>query len=583
MPLDNVREVSERLNAHGDVLSPFDEVECRAVAQWYHAQGIKTIAICFMNAYADGKHERRAREILKQEHPNCLVAISSETLPEYREYERAVTTCMSAMLMPLLGTYVAKIKSHLLDLRITAPLYIMKSGGGASRAELTIEQPVHTALSGPAAAVAGSAWIGRNTGIPSLITFDMGGTSTDVALIENGRPAMVSEVEVDVYPIRTPAIDVVTVGAGGGSVAWLAPGDRLRVGPKSAGADPGPVCYGLGGHEPTITDANLLLGRLPVRLAGGAVTLDRRLAQDALAKFGERLGLSAVEMACGIIDIGEMNMADAIRQVSVQKGRDPRLFTLAAGGGAGPLHACRLAEIIGILRVLIPPAPGIGCALGALVSDAREDFVMTNIHREEDADIARLSANFAELERRASEALARQGFVGGEAVIQRSADLRYRGMRSELTVPITSVRLDTSAIKAMFDGLHDVHEQAYGYAYRNVQQVEVVNLRVTGIGRLQRLTPFAGMAGKGAASSAVASHRQVYFAPMGFVDTPIYNRIHLSVGMEFDGQAIIEQYDSTIVILPGQRVSVDAHGNLIVATVSAQTTPSGKAQQVAVV
>ena len=574
--LSNVKEIPERLNFKGEELEPFDEAETRNVARWYKLQGINTVAICFINAYANGANERRARDILLEEHPGCFVAISSETLPEYREYERAVTTCMSALLMPLLGEYVREVKGHMASLGIDAPLYIMKSGGGASRADQAIEQPVHTATSGPAAAIVGSSWIGRNSGMNELITFDMGGTSTDVALVERGYPSLVTEVEIDVYPIRTQAIDVVSVGAGGGSIAWLAPGDRLRVGPRSAGADPGPACYGRGGTEPTITDANLYLGRLALRLAGGAVTVDRQKAEDVLRTFGAKIGLEPLEMARGIIEIGEMNMADAIRQVSVQKGRDPRLFTLVAGGGAGPLHACSLGEILRIPKVLIPPVPGIGCSLGALVSDVREDFVMTDIQSESTVDKARMKKNFEDLERRAMEALERQGFEAKDREIVRTADLRYRGMRSELTVTLRAGAMDDDAITAMFDSLHDAHELAYGYSYRGTQQVEVVNLRVAGIGRMRPLAPFKAQGGSKNAADAKVGAQQVFFSETGFVEAAVYERDKLGEGASFMGPAIVQQYDTTTVVLPGQSVVVDAGGNMIVTTRSGVTGAAAK-------
>ena len=364
------------------------------------------------------------------------------------------------------------------------------------------------------------------------------------------------------YPSK-PVKVTIPVGAGGGSLAWLAPGERLQVGPRSAGADPGPACYGRGGTEPTITDANVFLGRLGTKLAGGAVTLNVDLARDALTRFGAQLGLSALELARGIVEIGEMNMADAIRQASVQKGRDPRLFTLTAGGGAGPLHACGLAETLRIPEVLIPPSPGIGCSLGALVSDVREDVVMTDIQREEDADVARLHRNFGKLENRATEALERQGFAAKDREMIRSADLRYRGMRTELNVILPAGAIDAALVAAMFDAFHDVHQQSYGYAYRGKQKVEVVNLRLTGLGKLRELRPKA-MPGGGAA--APTTTREVYFAPEGFRPTPIYARATLTPGTAFAGPAIVEQYDTTAVIHPGQHARVDDQGNLIVAT-----------------
>lgn len=566
VPLANVREVTERLDHRGEVLTDFDEDDCRAQARWFRDRGIRSVAICFINAYANSAHEQRAKEIFGQEYPDCTVTTSSETLPEYREYERAVTTATNALLVPILGRYVDNVQAHLDDLGIAAPLYIMKSAGGATLAELAARQPVHTALSGTAAAVVGSAWIGRGSDLPDLLTFDMGGTSTDVALIEGGYPALVSEVELDVYPIRTPAVDVVSVGAGGGSIAALVPGNRFQVGPRSAGADPGPACYGRGGTEPTVTDANLLLGRLPELLAGGAVRLDRAAAEAALARLGEPLGLDALAMARGIIEVGELNMADAVRQISVRKGRDPRRFTLIAGGGGGPLHAASLAEILSVPLVLVPPAPGVGCSLGALVSDVREDFVMTDIQSEEACEVGRLAENFASLEARAVELLERQGFGPSERSILRRADLRYRGMRTELLVDVPSGPMDEQAVAAMFDNLHSAHEDAYGYSYRGVQPVELVNLRVTGVGHMRPAPPFRGREGAADAGAALSGTRQVYFNGTGFVETPVFQRPLLTAGSRFAGPAVVEQYDTTILVLPGQKATVDAQGNLRIVT-----------------
>ena len=571
--LSNVREVTERISAKGDVLTEFDEDECRAAAQWYRNEGINTVAICFINSYVNGAHEQRAKAIFGKEHPDCLVAISSETLPEFREYERAVTTCMNALLMPILGDYVQKLRSHLKGLGIEAPLYIMKSGGGGSRADLAIEQPVYTALSGPAASVAGAAWLGRKMEFDNLITFDMGGTSTDVSLIEGGAPALVTEAQIDVYPIRTPTIDVISVGAGGGSIAWLAPGDRLRIGPLSAGADPGPACYGRGGTEPTISDANLYLGRLLEHLAGGVVELDRDKAEAALSPLAERIGLSVLDLAQGIIEIAELNMADAIRQVSVQRGKDPRLFDLIASGGAGPMHATSLAEILNIPRVIIPPSPGTGCSLGALVSDVREDYVITDIQRETNVDIDRICTQFAELENKATQALERQGFSPEDRELVRTADLRYRGMRTELTVPVLAGNLDKRAIVDMFDSLHAAHETAYGYSYKAVQQVELVNLRVAGLGKMAEVV--LSQVAEGEDGNIPESRlRDVYFADGGWRETPVYERTRLTAGSILAGPAIVEQYDSTILILPQQWAETDRLGNLIIRTAAGLNTTS---------
>ena len=568
--LANVREVTERVNARGEVIHSFDEAECREAARWFREQGIATVAICFINSYANGDHERRAAGIFKDEHPDCLVSLSCETLPEFREYERAVTTCMNSLLMPILGKYVEDLQGHLVELGVDAPLYIMKSGGGASRADVAVGQPVYTALSGPAASVVGSVWIGRNAGFENLITFDMGGTSTDVSLVEGGVPNLVSETELDVYPLRTPSIDVVSVGAGGGSIAWLAPGGRLAVGPQSAGADPGPACYGRGGQDATITDANLFLGRLPDTLAGGAVSLDRSLAEKSLDRLGKRIGLSAEALAYGIVQIGELNMADAIRQVSVRKGRDPRLLTLVASGGAGPVHACSLGEILRVPRVLIPPSPGIGCSLGALVSNVREDFVITDIQHEAAPDFERIRAVYRELEKKAGEVLKRQGFERSQCRVERSADLRYRGMRTELTVSVAPGDMDNSAIREIFNSLHAAHEDAYGYSYSGQQHVELVNIRVAGVGLMPDV-PGAQPSRDATISRPRFTRRdKVCFGRDHWIDTPFYERDGVGPGSAIKGPAVVLQYDSTTVIHPGQSASVDGSGNLVVLTAYAQ-------------
>ena len=564
--LSNVKEVGERMTASGDVLTSLDEDSVVAAAKYYEAQGITSVAVCLLNAYSNETHERQVRDIFARTTPDCSVTLSAETLPEFREYERAVTTCFNAALAPVLGHYVSAIRNHLDGLQITAPLFIMKSAGGATRAAFAITNPIHTALSGTAAAVIGSAWIGRTSSIDNLITFDMGGTSTDVAMIENGNPALVAEFEINNTPIRSPAVDVISIGAGGGSLAQRAPGQRFKVGPESAGAVPGPACYGLGNTEPTITDANIFLGRLSGDLAGGTVKLDRVRAEQALERLGKDFDLNAPEMAAGILEVGEMNMADAIREVSVKRGRDPRHYTLIAGGGAGPLHAASLAEKLSIPTVIVPPHPGIGCALGALVSDVREDFIMTDIQSESLCNVARLASWYAALEHRATDALSAQGFAVKDQAISRSADVRYVGMRTELTVPVPPGPVTEDLAKRIFDALHDVHEATYGYAYRHQQECEIVNLRVTGTGHLPNIPPAS--ISEDSTSDIPPPHRtrNVYFPNTGFIQTTVYDRTALTGSDSIVGPAIIEQYDSTTVVLPGQRMQPDRFGNLIIST-----------------
>ena len=560
VPLENVKEVDERLSYKGEVLVPLDEDSVRERARWLKSAGIDSVAICFLHSYADPSHEQRARDIVKEEHPECFVSISSDVLPEFREYERAMTTCLDAVLMPLVSEYLDQLNNGLAGNGYSSSLLMMKSMGGLSRHDKVVDQPISIAYSGPSAGVLGMAWLADKIGETKVLTYDMGGTSTDVALVEDGRPLLTTEGSLDIYPMKTPTIDLVSIGAGGGSIATLGTGNRLRVGPESAGASPGPACYGRGGEQPTVTDANLVLGRVPASLLSGALQLDAEAARAAVSTIADGLGIGLEEAAYGILEIAAFAMAGAVREVSVKRGRDPREYSLFAYGGAGPLHAAQLASLLGISRIVIPANPGLGSCIGLLAADIKETAVRTVPMRDDQLDIAHVTARFAELETRVRSAVVEQEIAGKDVEVERLVDVRYLGMASELTVPLPG---DGTTIGQAIDVFHDAHQRAYGYSYRGEQVVEIINLRVIGTGPLSLIEMTETDLEPGDGSAAQIGERQVYFGPdEGLQACVIYDRAGLGPGQAVSGPAIVEQYDSTIVVPPWADASVDGFGNL---------------------
>jgi N-methylhydantoinase A len=565
VPLENVQEVRERITHTGEVLTPLDEDGVRRSAQWFRDKGINSVAICFLHSYADAANEERARAIVKEVHPDCFVSISAEVLPEFREYERAMTTCLDAVLMPMVSDYLEHLTGRLGETGHDGSLLMMKSMGGLSRHDRVIHQPISIAFSGPSAGVVGMAALAERIGEPRVLTYDMGGTSTDVALVEDGRPVLTTEGMLDIYPMRTPTIDLVSIGAGGGSIATLGTGNRLRVGPESAGSVPGPACYGRGGTEPTVTDANAVLGRVPTALLQGGLELDLPAAQAAVQKVADGLGLTLEEAAYGILELAAFTMAGAVREVSVKRGRDPRDYALFAYGGAGPLHAAQLAELLGIRRIVVPANPGLGSCLGLLAADVREANVRTFMTREDQIDVAALLARYAELEAQSRAALEGQGVDPAAVSTERFADLRYVGMATEITVPVAADVADADLIGAIAETFHTAHERSYGYAYRGEQLVEIVNVRVVGTGQGSGLVIPSEKEQDGDGAGAVTGSREVYFGPRhGHQACTIVDRDRLTPGDAFPGPAIVEQYDSTVVVPPSWAVRVDGFGNLII-------------------
>ena len=554
-------EVGERLAWDGSVVEKLSLDDVRRALDALNAEDVEALAVCFLYSFVDPTHERLVKGEIRARWPDRFVALSADVSPEFREYERLSTTVINAYLGPLVSRYLRSFGDEVGRLGIHHPPYVNQSNGGIISVAAASEQPVRTLLSGPSAGVMGAAWVSAAAGIDSIITFDMGGTSTDVARIEGGRPVIGAQRTIAGYPVRIPSLEIETVGAGGGSIAWVDSGGALRVGPQSAGAHPGPACYGRGGTAPTVTDANVLLGRLSAtQLLDGRMAVRRELAEQSIAGLAAPLGASVVETARGIVSVVQTNMLGAIRVVSVRKGYDPRGYTLVAFGGAGPLHAAALARDLGIERVLIPPAPGILCALGLLVAPLRLDLVRTRVALLEEAELAQ---GFEDLESQAAAWLDRESVPPARRRLARAFDMRYVGQNFELTVtPPEGTGLDTRSLRAEF--LRE-HERVYGYAAPD-EHVQIVAWRLTAFGD-RELPPMPALppATSADAKEARIGERAVYFEDArDFLTAPVYRRERLRAGHRLAGPAIVEQMDSTTVILDGQEALVDARANLVI-------------------
>ncbi|SEF50333.1 N-methylhydantoinase A [Thermomonospora echinospora] len=588
VPVHRVRTVGGRLDYTGAEIRPFDEAGAVAAARWFRDRGITSIGVCFLHSYADPRHELAMREVLRREHPEAVVSLSCEVLREYREYERSVTTLVDAAVKPTMTRYIDRIARRLQALG-APPFHVMKSNGGVLSAEEVVHQPITTVLSGPAAGALGAALVAGTGGHRSVITLDGGGTSTDVAVVLDGEPTLTTEGSVGRYPSKIPMVDVVTVGAGGGSLAHLSPGGTLKVGPASAGADPGPLCYGkrgarseardaarrsggVGGRPPTmpgadgaptVTDAHAFLGRIPPHLLGGRIPLDVEAAHKGLAGLGDELGLDPERCAAGILEISAWNQANAIRQITVKRGLDVRDYPLVAFGGSGPLLACRLVDVLGLPAAIIPENPGNLSAFGLLTVDVRNDYVRTRVSRDAELDLTALAGTFADLERQAADALHREGFPAERHRYLRTADLRYYGQAYEVRVAAPDGPVDEDFRAAVVGRFHDAHEALYGYCYRDEggrHPVEWVNLRVSGVGPIVRPELKERPPGNGDPARARTGTRRIYFDE--WTDTPIYRRDRLLPGDVLQGPAVIEEFGSTLPLHPGFRARVDSYGNV---------------------
>lgn len=564
VPRDLRQEVPERVRHTGEIDTALDETKMRQAARALRDAGVKAIAVSFLYGFIRPEHEKRAVEILREEHPEAFISAGHEIAPEFREYERLSTVVLNAYLGPVMRNYIERLTPRLAALGMTATPHLTQSNGGVIGFATAADMPVRTVLSGPSTGVVGAQAIGALAGYEDLITFDMGGTSTDVALLKDGVCKLTSEAVVHGYPIKAPMLDIHTVGAGGGSIAYVDAGGLLKVGPRSCGADPGPVCYGKGNEEPATTDANVVLQTLnPEYLLGGRMAVRQDLAKQAIGRLADKLGLGVMETAQGILSVVTANMARAIRVISVQRGHDPRDYTLMAFGGAGPLHAARLAKELEMKRVLVPRNPGILCAMGLLLTDLRADFAATKLLPATTESVEEVAAAFAGLAVRAEDWFAHEEIAPEARRLTRTVDMRYAGQNYELAVPVPEGEITAATMQTLAAGFADAHRQRYGFIAEG-EPIQLVTLRLEATGLVRKAELKAHPMAGPDASAAITGQRPVWFPEAGdFVPTPIYSRDALQPGNRFAGPAIVEQMDTTTVVPPGMTARVDPYLNLI--------------------
>ena len=568
IPPQRIFEVSERVDFDGAEVEPLNEKDVREAARRIAAKGIRSVAVCYLHSYANRTHELRTREILEQENPQFQISLSSEVLPMFREFERSMTTALNAYVMPLISDYVGRLESRLTEAGIEAHLLLVKSNGGVAGAVAIRNQPVQTALSGPAAGVIGAKQVGNLSGEDRLITLDIGGTSADICLIDGKEPAITSEGSVGTWPVHVPMIDIHTIGAGGGSIARASSGG-LAVGPASAGSVPGPACYGRGGTEPTVTDAHLVLGHLPRRLLNGAMSLDHDAAVRAVESLAKRLGTSVPETAQGIIQVANNNMIGAIRVVSVERGYDPQDFSLVPFGGAGPLHGGFIARLLGMKSIVVGEGCGVLSSKGLLIADLRSDFSRSLLLRPPYAELQRLENLFRELDASGVEWLESEGIEPAGRELHRTVSMRYENQGSQIEVPWDATAVDERSLSSAIDNFHALHKRLYNFNQPDAP-VELTGARVTAIGRLNKPKPAqVSIDGEGARTGS----QNVYYEGE-WLECPIYDRTRLAVGTLVPGPAIIEQMDATTYVLPDQVCSVDRHRNLIITEACAKQPPT---------
>ena len=557
-------QVPERIRHDGSVEIALDEDAVRRAAVVLREAGVKAIAVSFLYGFVRSEHEAAAMRILAEECPGIFICAGHAVAPEFREYERLSTAVVNAYLGPVMQRYIARLGERLAALGIAVAPHLTQSNGGVTGFDAAARLPVRTVLSGPSTGVVGAQAIGRLAGFADIITFDMGGTSTDVALLSNGECRLASEAVVHGYPIKAPMLDIHTVGAGGGSIAYVDAGGLLKVGPRSAGADPGPVCYDRGNSEPTVTDANVVLQTLnPVSLLGGRMKVRQDLSKAAIGLLAARLGMDTMATAQGILSVVTANMAKAIRVISVQRGHDPRDYTLMAFGGAGPLHAARLARELDIKRVLVPRNPGILCAMGLLLTDLRADFATTRLTLLGHQAIAEIASAFDELSARAEQWFDDEAIAPSARVLTRTVDMRYAGQNYELPVALPDGKVTAATLEELAAGFSAAHQRMYGFVAEG-EAVQLVTFRLEAAG-VVRKAAFAPRPDAGEdASGAIIGSREVWLPEAGgFVTCAIYDRARLDAGNRIAGPAIVEQMDATTVILPGMVGVVEPYLNLV--------------------
>ena len=562
--------VTERVIApDGAELIPLDEEEVRQAVRKMKEDRVEAIAVCFLFSFLNPAHEQRVREIIQEEYPEAYISLSSEVLPQFREYERFTTTGLNAYIGPTTSRYIRQLQKTLTEQGYRAKVHLMQSFGGVASAESAQEKPVNLLLSGPVGGVLGAIWTTKLTRINNVITLDIGGTSADISVLADLKPSMkhLLDTKVGGYAAMVPMIDVGTIGAGGGSVAYIDEGGFFRVGPQSAGAVPGPACYDRGGAEPTVSDANIILGRLGTKLLGGRMDIRPELAEKAIMeRIGKPLGEELYDAALGIIDIMNNNMIQEIEKESVRRGFDPREFALFACGGAGSLHACSVARELGMKNVIVPLNPGTLCAVGHVHTELKYDYSKTEMQLSTRVNLDILDRDYAALEKEAYEKLLADNMAPEDIIIQRVADCRYEGQGYEMRVPVVGGHVTKDTIEKMKESFHAVHKRQFGRSYRDVA-VEIVNIRVIGTGKIEDLTPLKIARGTGSPEEAAVGERRVTFKADGrpkHYMSKIYDRNLLRAGDEIPGPAIINQMDTTIVIEPGCVGHVNDYGIIII-------------------
>jgi N-methylhydantoinase A len=559
--LELTRGIRERINPRGEIVAPLDEASTRNAIRELIELGAESITVSLLHSYANPQHEQRIKAIVEEMAPDIAVSLSSEILPEFREYERTLVTVMNAYVSPSMRRYLNGFEDKLRSVNFQPNVNIVRSDGGLMSVERASQSPVHTMLSGPAGGVSGAAFMASLSGHPQALGFDMGGTSTDVSLIQDGKPTISRSTTVGYYPIKVPSVDVHSVGAGGGSIAHVPMTGALRVGPESAGAVPGPACYGKGGDRPTVTDANVVLGRLPPRLLGGKMMLDVKAAEEAVAKIARVLNLDLHQAAQGILDIVNENMLGALRLVTVQKGLDPRDFALVPFGGAGPLHGNAMAMLAGCYPVIVPPTPGVLSALGFLYSDVKNEFAQTFVRVVDEADPSQISDILTKLGRDARAWLREEGVDESRQRVSYESDVRYFRQGYEFSLELDPERVGAGALEDLARRFGLAHERIYGF--RLEHPVELVNLRAVGIGTVQKISlPKFDKESPDPAAAVIEQHR-AYFDG-SFASVNVYDRARLRTGNRVRGPAIIVQMDATTVIHPNHTGEVDEYLNILI-------------------
>ncbi|UCB44416.1 MAG: hydantoinase/oxoprolinase family protein [Spirochaetota bacterium] len=560
-------EVQERVNYKGDELEPLNEADVKKAAQYFKKEGIEAIAVCFLHSYANPSHERRCGELIRQIAPGIPVTLSCEITQEWREYERTNTAVLNSYVLNTAQHYLDNLEGNLSDMGMAKVYHVMQSNGGTATFEMGKRAPINMVESGPVGGVIGTAVIGKLIGEPNAISLDVGGTTAKTSLVAGGNPRITTEYKIEWrrdfagYPILIPTVDIVEIGAGGGSIAWVDAAGALRVGPVSAGADPGPASYGWGGDKPTVTDANVLAGRInPDYFLGGEIPLKVDVAREAMNPVAKAFNIGIEEAAMGVIRLADSNMVNALKLVSVRRGYDPREFIMVAFGGGGAMHAGALTRELKVKKAVIPTDPAVFSAWGMLMTDLRQDFIKTLISRTDQIDPATITSFFADMEKQALDLMKEQNIAENQIKFQRFADMRYMGQEHTVKVPIPSGRLEKKHIPHINERFHKLHEHSYTFRLDTV--VELVNYHLTAFGIVKK--PELHKIDKGGLNlkEALKGERSVNFDELGFHKSPIYERDLLPTGKKFSGPMVIEEPASTTVVFPDQKVMRDEYGFL---------------------